>query len=137
MIGFIGRVREEKWGRKGTENAAEPLSIHQLRVRKCLKWDQKITQYENSQIKVGKYNKSAYGVIIMYFQCTLSYTQKLVYAVIVGGRCAGHTLLSHASPTLCCINMYALHTAAGPSMCSPKHRHQFKNTFSAVRLCVK
>ena len=23
MIGFIGRVREEKWGRKGTENAAE------------------------------------------------------------------------------------------------------------------
>jgi hypothetical protein len=43
--------------------------------------DPKITRYENSQIRVGKYFKSAYGVIIMYFPCTLSSANKLVYAV--------------------------------------------------------
>ena len=41
----------------------------------------RITQYENSQIRVEKYNKFDYDVYITYFPCTLPSDKKLIFAV--------------------------------------------------------
>jgi hypothetical protein len=72
MVGLKKRARNRKRGRKGAVYMTEPQSRPRPRVGKRVRRDPKITQYENGRIRVRKYVKSAYGVIIMYFPCTLS-----------------------------------------------------------------
>lgn len=83
MIRLKERASDRKRGGKGAVYMTEPQSRPCFRVRKRALWDPKFTRYENCQIRVGKYCKLAYGVIIMYFLCTLSSANKLVYAVSV------------------------------------------------------
>ena len=83
MVGLKERARERKRGGKGAVYVTKPQSRPRFRVGKRTLWDPKITQYENSWIMVGKPDKSAYGVIIMYFPCTLSSANKLISAVNV------------------------------------------------------
>ncbi len=101
MVGLKERARERKRGGKGAVYVTKPQSRPRFRVGKRTLWDPKITQYENSWIMVGKPDKSAYGVIIMYFPCTLSSANKLVSAVTLPeelGRI--EYLLSHKTGTL-------------------------------------
>ena len=81
MIGLEGRVKKKKRGRKGAVYMAVPQNIPHFRLRRCTRYDPKITRYKNSRIRVGKYDKSAYDVFFTYFLSTLSCANKLVYAV--------------------------------------------------------
>ncbi len=82
MGGLKERATEKKRGGKGAVYATKPQSHAHFRVGKGMRRDPKITQYKIGRIRIGKYDKSAYGVIIRYFPCTLSSANKLVYAVI-------------------------------------------------------
>ena len=81
MIGLKERAIKRKREGKGAVYMTEPQSRPHFRDRKCTVQDPKITWYENNWIRVGKHDKSAYGVIIMYFRCTLSSTNNLIFAV--------------------------------------------------------
>ena len=81
MSGLKKREVKRKRGGKRSVYMTEPQSRPRNLVSKRTLQDPKITRYENSQIKVRKYDKSAYGVIIIYFPCTLSFANNLVYAV--------------------------------------------------------
>ena len=67
MVSLKEGAMKKKRVRKCAVYVPEPQSRPHLRVRKCLQQDPKIIRYENSWIMVGKPDKSAYGVIIMYF----------------------------------------------------------------------
>ncbi len=86
MVGLKERAMEKKRGGKGAVYVTEPQSRAHFRVGKGIQWDPKITQYDNGQIILRKHDKSAYGVIIMYFTCTLQSANKLVSAVIVANN---------------------------------------------------
>ena len=77
------QAREKKRRRKGADYVTETQSRPCFWDGKCTLCDPKITWYENNRIRVGKHDKSAYGVIIMYFRCTLSSANNLVFAVTV------------------------------------------------------
>jgi hypothetical protein len=81
MFGLKKREVKRKRGGKRSVYMTEPQSRPRNLVSKRTLQDPKITRYENSQIKVRKYDKSAYGVIIIYFPCTLFFANNLVYAV--------------------------------------------------------
>jgi len=81
MVSLKEGVMKKKRVRKCVVYVPEPQSRPHLRVRKCLWQDPKIIWYENSWIMVGKPDKSVYGMIIMYFTCTLHSANKLVSAV--------------------------------------------------------
>jgi hypothetical protein len=81
MFGLKKREVKRKRGGKRSVYMTEPQSRPRNLVSKRTLQDPKITRYENSQIKVRKYDKSAYGVIIIYFPCTLSFANNLVYVV--------------------------------------------------------
>src|SRR5260370_40435402 len=83
MVSLKEGATKKKRVRKCAVYVQKPQSRPQRRVRKCSWQDPKIIQYENSWIMVGKPDKSAYGVIIMYFTCTLHSANKLVSALIV------------------------------------------------------
>ncbi len=86
MVGLKERAMEKKRGGKGAVYVTKPQSHAHFRVRKGIQWDPKITQYDNGQIILRKHDKSAYGMIIMYFTCTLQSANKLVSAVIVANN---------------------------------------------------
>ncbi len=86
MIGLKERAIKRKREGKGAVYMTKPQSRPRFRDRKRTVQDPKITRYENNRIRVGKHDKSAYGVIIMYFWCTLSSANNLVFAVIVQTR---------------------------------------------------
>ena len=59
MIGLKKGARKGKRLGKGAVYKTEPQSRGQLRVGKCTPRDPKITRKVNTQIRVGKYVKSA------------------------------------------------------------------------------
>lgn len=81
MVSLKERATEKKRGGKGAVYVTEPQSCAHFSIGKGIRQDPKITQYDNGQIILRKHDKLAYGVIIMYFMCTLQSANKLISAV--------------------------------------------------------
>ena len=123
MVRLKERARKRKRGWKGRVYLTEPQSRPQLRVRKHTPRDPKITWYENNQIRVGKYDKSAYGVIIMYFPLALPFANKLIHAVSVARRWQikkiGVTKNVKNAKTVCAVGK---HRKKRPEVCRKRNR---------------
>jgi hypothetical protein len=70
MIGLERRARRRKRGRKGVVYMPKAQSGPRLSVGKGWPRRPKITRWKNDQIRVGKPDKSTYGVIIVRQVCT-------------------------------------------------------------------